>query len=99
MGHTTRRGEKMKNMLNEKKHKEAMDDDDHEADGALHTLMEGHKIKNNPEMMERVKARAGRKMKALKGLMSKKEKITSTDQLRELRNKKAMAKDDDDYEF
>jgi hypothetical protein len=92
----------MKNMLNEKKPKDVMDDndDDHEADGALHTLMEGHKIKGNAELMERVKARAGRKMKALKGLMSgKKKPITSIDEMKELRNKKAMGKDDDEYEF
>jgi hypothetical protein len=43
-------------------------DEDFEADSAVETLMRANEIKSNEELMERVKKKAGRKLKALSGL-------------------------------
>jgi hypothetical protein len=43
-------------------------ENDYEADSALETMMRAHEHKMNPEMMARVKKKAGRKLKALAGL-------------------------------
>lgn len=62
--------------------------EDYEADSALRTLMEAEEHKNNPELMERVRKKAGRKMKALEGLS--KRKISSLEELKKVRNEKAL---------
>jgi len=68
-------------------------DKDWEADDAVRTLERAHEIKANPEMMSRVKKRAGRKLAALKGLSADlegmDEKPKSIDDLRRIRNEKA----------
>lgn len=68
-------------------------DKDWEADDAVRTLERAHEIKANPELMSRVKKRAGRKLAALKGLSADlagmDDKPKSIDDLRRIRNKKA----------
>lgn len=46
----------------------AKPEEDWEADSALDTLMRSQEIRSNKDLMERVKKRAGRKVKALSGI-------------------------------
>ena len=45
-------------------------DDDHEAESALNDLTRAEKHKQNPDLMKRVSAKAGRHMAHLKGIKS-----------------------------
>lgn len=63
-------------------------EEDYEADHALEHITKAHEMMGNEELMERVHARAGRKMKALSGLFDK-PKIKSIADLKAYRNKKA----------
>lgn len=71
-------------------------DKDWEADDAVRTLEKAHEIKANPEMMSRVKKRAGRKLAALKGLSADldgiDDKPRSVEDLKKIRNAKFMEK-------
>lgn len=69
------------------------DEEDYEANNAVDTLMRAHEIKNNKELMARVKKKAGRKLKALAGLKSD---IKSIDDIRAAYKNKEFEQDSDD---
>lgn len=64
--------------------KEDDDEDDFEAENAANTIMKADKYKEDPELMEKVHAYVGRKMKALTGF----KKIKSIKDIKEIKNKK-----------
>lgn len=66
---------------------------DYEAENALDHMMRAHEMMNNEDLMKRVHKRAGRKAKALKGLMGE-PKVKSIQDIIDIRNKKAMEEDD-----
>lgn len=64
----------------------AQPEKDYETEGHLKTLMDAHGIMGDEEKMTKVRALAGRQHKALAGI--KKVKVKSTNDLRDLHNKK-----------
>lgn len=75
------------------------DDNDMEADMAVEHLTKAHEMMMNKDLMEKVHKRAGRKMKALKGLMDKApKKIKTVEDINEYRNKKYGSKSDESME-
>ena len=71
--------------------KDKEDDNDFEAESAADTIMKAQKHMEDPEMMTRVHAHVGRKMKALTGF----KKIKSVKGIKDYANEKFGAKKDD----
>ncbi len=65
---------------------------DHDAQYDLDQILRAEEIKSDPEKMERIKKVAGRKHKALSGLIGGKKEIRSIDDIRKASNEMAMKK-------
>lgn len=70
--------------------------DNYQAKDHLDTIIKAHNIQKDPDKMAKVHELAGRHMDAMKGISMPKSAISSTDDLRKLKNKAFAQKPDSD---
>lgn len=77
-------------------------EDDYETEDNMRTMHQAARIASDPKKLQKVHKLAGRRHKALTGMiepMMKSSAVRSTDDLRKISNKKAMDDDGDEGEF